>query len=383
MNLPLLLLILGVSQKENQQWEEFKMTYNKNYESLQEETYRRAIFLENLKKIEAHNEKYVQGLETFEQGIDQFSDMKEDEFKLQLLGSEKRFEELDETAGNSLELLEQEALEAELNRKWKEFKMTHEKEYETLEEEVKRKEIFDFNVRKMEEHNKRYHQGLETFYMGINQFTDLTSTEFRDKYLNFIPLNATIYNTVEESFVEEDEEPIKLTSKSYWYTKDIPIKNQEACGSCWAFSVTGVLEYAYYHFQNRKLVSLSEQELVDCDHRQHGCNGGVPYYAFQWVKQNGINFENEYPYQKHQGQCRRKRSNVGPKIIKSVGFTGLSEREMFDKLQNVGPIQVAVCADRWQGYRGGYFTAGNCNGHGPNHAVVAVGAANVKGKDVW
>lgn len=50
-----------------------------------------------------------------------------------------------------------------------------------------RKEIFRANVQKIKQHNERYNQGIETFYMGINQFTDLTSQEFKDTYLTYRP----------------------------------------------------------------------------------------------------------------------------------------------------------------------------------------------------
>lgn len=61
----------------------------------------------------------------------------------------------------------------------------------------------------------------------------------------------------------------------------------------------------------------------------------------QWVHANGINFEKEYPYEKRQGSCRRKHNNIQPNIIKSVGITAPNEKDMLEKLQTFGPIQVA------------------------------------------
>lgn len=86
MNLPLLLLVLGVSHQENHQWENFKLEYKKNYDSLQEEVYRRGIFLNNLKEIERHNQNFEQGFELFSKGVNEYSDLENDEFHKMFLG---------------------------------------------------------------------------------------------------------------------------------------------------------------------------------------------------------------------------------------------------------------------------------------------------------
>merc|ERR1719335_985751 len=83
-----------------------------------------------------------------------------------------------------------------------------------------------------------------------------------------------------------------------WRTKGAvtPVKNQAHCGSCWAFSSTGAMEGAFF-VSSGKLVSLSEEELVQCDHSgDSGCQGGIMENAFGWVKKNGICSEQAYPY---------------------------------------------------------------------------------------
>jgi len=75
-------------------------------------------------------------------------------------------------------------------------------------------------------------------------------------------------------------------------------------GSCWAFSTVASVE-AINNIVTGKLVSLSEQELVDCDTAYNeGCNGGLMDYAFQFIINNGgIDTEEDYPYKGNDGTC--------------------------------------------------------------------------------
>jgi len=75
-----------------------------------------------------------------------------------------------------------------------------------------------------------------------------------------------------------------------------PVKNQAQCGSCWAFAATAAVESANYIFNNKELLSLSEQQVTSCDVACYGCGGGLASLAFQYLETAAQELESDYPY---------------------------------------------------------------------------------------
>merc|ERR1711934_3246 len=149
------------------------------------------------------------------------------------------------------------------------------------------------------------------------------------------------------------------------------VKNQGQCGSCWSFSTTGSMEGAHF-LTSGNLVSLSEQQLVDCDRKHdNGCNGGLMDYAFEYTKTNPLQTEDSYPYEAKRKTCTYEKSEG---VVSASDYHDVANSEAQLKAAiNKTPVSVAIVADQssFQLYHGGVITHG-C-GTRLDHGVLAVG----------
>lgn len=260
-----------------------------------------------------------------------------------------------------------------------------------------------------------------TYKLGHNEFSGMSSEEFKEHFLlsehytGFIDNVNKIRKEVKEircvvDCIHEDENNMeKITCvKGCFEEKDLlgvpesvnwvekgavtPVKNQGQCGSCWSFSTTGALEGAYF-IKNGKLLSFSEQELVDCDNfknggKDHGCNGGLMDNAFKWIEKNdGLCLEEDYQYvsgeTKTAGTCDKSCSPVeGSVIIDYYDVPPSSDSDMMYALSKQ-PVSVAIQADQkdFQLYKSGVFT-GEC-GTKLDHGVLLVGYGSEENGDYY
>jgi cathepsin L len=185
--------------------------------------------------------------------------------------------------------------DASLESSWVEFQKVHNKVYKTVEEATQRRLTWEANLKFINQHNLEHSLGQHTFTVAMNQFGDMTNEEFV-KQMNGYKMTKSHSSGSHFLMPSNVEIPDSVDWRTQGYVT--PIKDQGQCGSCWAFSAVASLEGQ--HFKKAgTLVSLSEQNLVDCSQKQgnQGCNGGLMDQAFQYIKDNnGIDTEATYKY---------------------------------------------------------------------------------------
>lgn len=280
-----------------------------------------------------------------------------------------------------------------VERRWQEFKTKYNKSYSSSDAEQIAFENFMENLRKVVNHNANSRQ----YRMDINHMSDWSDADYQ-KLNNFVkPTTNPISrdNPLEESIKGELQAP---SSVDYRDDKRLvgPVKDQGACGACWAFATVGLLEGQQRLNSTGYVVSLSEQNLIDCDRagENRGCAGGNYEDALAFIKANGgLETDRDYPYKSASGSdkydCKFKREDA---FITTMYLTGSqrlvsgNELSLMENVARYGPVAVSIDAslDGFRHYKSGIFYDERCSSTNINHAVLIVGyGTNEYGEDYW
>jgi len=275
------------------------------------------------------------------------------------------------------------------NLAFDEWAREHGKVYSSYRERMYRQEVWSANMNKILAHNVRHVKGEVTYTMGMNAYGDLTFEEFRArktcyggnlgktpkihyKGSNFMPpLNFTAPDST-------DFRPLGYVTK---------VKDQGQCGSCWAFSTTGSLEGQLFR-RTGKLVSLSEQQLVDCSQKfgNDGCDGGLMDWGFTYIMSvKGLETEKAYPYTAEDGECQYNADKVAGYCTGFVDIPAGKEDMLTAAIAANGPISVAIDASHssFQFYQKGVYNEPKCSSEDLDHGVLAVGYGTMGGSDYY
>ncbi|KAK7324326.1 hypothetical protein VNO77_27859 [Canavalia gladiata] len=268
-----------------------------------------------------------------------------------------------------------ESFVAETYQQWM---LQFERSYADAAEKEKRFKIFMKNLEYIENFNNGANKSYE---LGLNQFADFTNEEFiasrTGLKLPTLPYSSNMAPIA--PILNLTEVPSRMDWREQGAVTNV--KNQGQCGCCWAFSAVAAVE-GIIKIKTGKLISLSEQQLVDCDKENNGCGGGSMDEAFNYMIQNqGLASESNYPYQEMEGTCQ----NVMEYASQISGYEDVASNSEEQLLQAVTmqPVSVAISVGReFQLYKGGIFN-GPC-GTSLNHAVTIIGyGTNQDGTKYW
>lgn len=256
----------------------------------------------------------------------------------------------------------------------------HNRIYDSSEERARRFAVFEENLAAIDEWAFS-DAGAQFSY--LTPFADLTRDEFAA--FNTLKVNRLV-NVSAVAILDTSDAPDAYDWREHGAVN--AVKNQGQCGSCWAFATVANIEGASVVQAKNKLLSLSEQELVDCDTKtgDQGCNGGLPENAYKDMIANdfGLMLESDYEYVGKQQTC--KATKTSEKVfISSWQAISTDETQIAAALVKYGPLAIGINAGPMQFYSGGVSDPLKilCNPTKLDHGVAIVGFGEDGTKPYW
>lgn len=260
------------------------------------------------------------------------------------------------------------------------FLSEYKKEYADKKEYELRKTLFNTRVKEFIQHNN---DPSTTYTLNVNKFADLSDSEIT----SFLGYNKHAQRPLASG--QSHPKPTSIADSLDWREKGAitPVKDQAACGSCWAFGSAETLESHTYIHGGGNLPILSPQQFVDCAPNPNhcggtgGCEGSIPELAYKWATGNGgLSSEKAYPYVGRDEKCKS-----GPAPVANVtGYVNVASNNytaVMEALQ-YGPLAITVTANPWMFYAGGIFNMCSID-YGLDHVVQLVGYGSEGSNDYW
>jgi cathepsin F len=260
----------------------------------------------------------------------------------------------------------------DLNDQFNNFTAAYNRTYNSDGEKNARFWVFKQNIMRLNGDNN------SSWNQGVTQFFDLTQQEFQNTYLTFnIPFSELMTALVDDSNTEATRLLASIPTNFDWRTSGAvtPVKDQGQCGCCWAFSSVANIESLYY-IKYRQVVDLAEQQLLNCDTYDSGCNGGSMMNAFAYLKSStGLIKESDLPYTSSSATCAISNFLPVAKVTASTRYPYTNESSIASFLYSNGPLAVAINGNILFNYVSGIIkaTSSQCDPTNLNHAVLIVG----------
>jgi len=265
-----------------------------------------------------------------------------------------------------------------VDHEWESFKESWDKELHQAEEFMRRS-IWEDRKALVDNHNKKADR---SYTMALNKASDWTADEVERRLLGYIDVDEGEGNSFPDffRFARPDVLDYRLPTADHPDGLVTEVKDQGKCGSCWAFSTTGGIEGVWAQ-KHGKLLSLSEQQLVDC--AKTSCSGGNLGHGYDSAKV-GIMEEKDYPYENKSAKCRIASSHA---VARVTGHESVApnEQDLEKALVQMGyPISIAVHAnEKFLHYKDGVFNDPDCVKGKVNHAVLLVGYNKTGPEPYW
>lgn len=216
-----------------------------------------------------------------------------------------------------------------------------------------------------------------TEYIQIHNNKNLSYNLSENQFVNRV-YNDEFYMDMKEYKIPEinnlyDDSDIIYEKSVDWRKKNkvSSVKNQGQCGGCWAFSSIGAVESAWA-IKHNILYNLSEQQLIDCSNKNHGCEGGSMDLAFEYMKNNSICNNISYSYTASDNMCQKDCNGLFE--IKDYVDINRNNIKSLMKAVSKTPVSVAIQANKrsFQLYQSGIYSDPDC-GYNLDHGVLLVG----------
>ncbi|XP_068916845.1 cathepsin K isoform X2 [Tenebrio molitor] len=267
-----------------------------------------------------------------------------------------------------------------IDLKWEQYKEKYNKTYYGYHDAA-RKLAWEANLEKIRRHNDEAGKGLHSYYINDNHLSDMSTQSYLQK---MVKLTKSRHRKVNPETVGDFFEMLHhIPEELNWIDKGFqtPTYNQKDCGSCYAFSIAGVLQGQVFK-QTDKLIPLSEQQIVDCSVPvgNYGCGGGSLRNTLKYLdKSGGLMTYTDYPYVARQTKCRFDKNRALVNLTSWAILPARDERALEIAVAKIGPIAASLNAAPHTFQLSGVYDDVACSPNVVNHAVLIVGYT----KDAW